>query len=835
MELLVLYEIYAKSDLLWKIIRSLMSDQNQNIREIVAEMDRLISEEYYSEALNYVEDTVIPILPIQVGSSQLPSKHYDLILPVSNIYYLNQQYDKAKNYLSIVKDTDCANNSHDFVILWALLLTEEGEYSSARKYLRSRKVESWSIIQNLTVDYHIGINFFWEGNYKEATTCFQKCITNDQSRDGSPLFGWAQYMLGYISFNRCFFKLAEAYYLRALREFEFSGKHNQIGKTYKQLGILYYRIGKYPDSKIFIELSIKHFRECSNQVELLKAHIALARIYMFTNENLQAIEHLKDVYGGANELGLKREIALTSEFLGEVYANRGDHIHALRYLKEAAQIAVQIAPYGDISVEVYRRLGEVYLGQGKIDVAERMTLKGIEIAEELEDKYELGSLLRVYALINLKKGEIDLTQSYFSEAIVTLKLIRESFELAKTYRMAAESYENILKSKQCLPEAAIDMLTEARDYSIEAMHLYAMLGLDRSAEECKKLFDRIEEYSHVSDLNIQPESIEFKDKWIYESSVVGRSGNIDVAVQKARLIAPSDIRVLVFGETGTGKELIARLLHKLSLRSKGPFIPINCASIPETVFESELFGHRKGSFTGALRDKPGLMEAANGGTLFLDEISELSNQQQAKLLRALQEGKIRRVGETTERFIDVRVVSASNEDVKTLVESGTLRKDFYYRICVETIELEPLRKRKEDIFPLFTYYLDGDRNDFKVEEGVFELLGSYHWPGNVRELVGIVKILKLVSEESGVIRICDLPLKIRDASSSEHIHLGGRPKKRVTPPVIAEISGKDNDLLKSLIVSCLSEHKGNKSAVARDLGLSRSTLYRRMEELHIEE
>jgi len=599
--------------------------------------------------------------------------------------------------------------------------------------------------------------------------------------------------------------------------------------------MLYYRVGKYPDAKTYIELSLKHFQECSNQTDVLNAHIALARIYMFTDENIQAIELLKNVYEKSKKLEFKREIALSSEFLGEVYFNRGDYVHALRYLKEAAQFAIQIAPFGDISVEVYRRMGEVYLAQNNIESAERILLKGLEIAEELEDKYELGSLLRVYALISLKKGEIDLAQSYFSEAIVTLKLIRESYELAKTYRLAAESYEFVLSSNKCATEIITEFLAEARDYAVEAMHLYAMLGLDRSADECKVLLNRIEEYSLIADLNIHSESLELRDNWLHESCVVGRSGNIDVAVKKARLIAPSDIPVLITGETGTGKELVARLLHKLSVRSRSPFVPVNCASIPETVFESELFGHRKGAFTGAIRDKPGLMEAANGGTLFLDEISELSSQQQAKLLRALQEGKIRRVGETMERPIDVRVVSASNEDVRALVESGKLRKDFYYRICVETIELEPLRKRKEDILPLFAYYLDGDRDEFKVEYGVFELLNRYHWPGNVRELVGIVKILKLVSEESGIIRICDLPLKVRDASSSEHVHAGGRPKKRVVSPVLEELSGEDDVLLRSLIISSLSKRKGNKSEVARDLGLSRSTLYRRMQELNIDE
>ena len=520
--------------------------------------------------------------------------------------------------------------------------------------------------------------------------------------------------------------------------------------------------------------------------------------------------------------------------LGDAYSGLGEYNQALRSLKEASQIAAQIAPEGDLAVEAYRRMSDVYLALGDPVSAERLANRTLGLAGELEDKYELGAILRVFGLIAAKRNDYDLARSYFNESIITLKMINESFELARTYRAAAEYYEELFTSDEIPLEYRKELLEEARSHAVEAMHLYSIQELDEPAAGCKELVNRIESKLTFAVTESRPSQISFDSKWLHSGFVVGRSKNFLAAIAKTGDLATIDIPVLVVGDTGTGKELIARLLHKLSLRAKGPFVPVNCASIPETIFESELFGHRKGAFTGAVSDRQGLMEAANGGTLFLDEISELSNQQQAKLLRALQEGMIRRVGETTERPVDVRVISASNDDVESLVATGRIRKDFYYRICVETIVLDPLRRRKDDISALFAYYLDGDGKGFEVEEGVLELLDCYHWPGNVRELVGVVKILKMLEQESGIIRICDLPLKIRDATATEHGAARVDRSRVIVPKNPINSPDANEGIVQKLILSSLKKHGGNKTATARDLGISRGTLYRRLQELDIQ-
>jgi len=240
-------------------------------------------------------------------------------------------------------------------------------------------------------------------------------------------------------------------------------------------------------------------------------------------------------------------------------------------------------------------------------------------------------------------------------------------------------------------------------------------------------------------------------------SIVGASSAIRNVDRQIELVAPTDASVLILGESGTGKELVAREIHKRSLREDQPMIRVNCASIPKELYESEFFGHVKGAFTGALRDRPGRFEAADGGTMFLDEVGDIPAELQSKLLRVLQEGRYERIGEEQTRTVDVRIIAATNHDLRREVEAGRFRQDLYYRINVFPIEVAPLRARKEDIPVLAAHFLGVtlrkmNRAPLSLTEEHVQMLLQYSWPGNVRELQNVLE-RAVITSGPGVLRL----------------------------------------------------------------------------------
>ncbi|MCX5752757.1 MAG: sigma 54-interacting transcriptional regulator [Candidatus Krumholzibacteria bacterium] len=598
------------------------------------------------------------------------------------------------------------------------------------------------------------------------------------------------------------------------------------------LGVLAYRRGMYDEARRNLALARAFSSRCSYQIGLINSKIAFARIAIFRGKYEPAKRILQGTFRRAQMINYERGAALSAEFLGEVYHYLAQYTDALRYLKIAANHAAETAPHGDIAVEVLRRQGEVLIAVGREKEAEETLIKALEIADNLHDHHELGAGLRAFGTLEERKGNLVSARSYFKESIATFRLIKDPFELASTYYVAANFNGRWSEVDNVAADLRTELLDEARAYAIEGMHLYTSIGLEDRARECRELLGRLEAGSHRGASSASKTSIAFDRKNLVGGILVVQSQHMQGVVSRVKQYAPSKIPILIFGETGTGKELVARLIHSLSQRSHGPFVPVNCATLPEPVFESEVFGHRRGSFTGAVMDKIGLMEQASGGTLLLDEISELSNGQQAKLLRALQEGTIRRVGETRERPVDVRIICASNSNPEELLESGSFRKDLFYRVAGQVIELEPLRRRQDDIPPLFAYYVSKSGKTVSIENGLMELLYDYPWPGNARELVNVVNALLLAADGTGVMRVKDLPIKIRDYVLSERLLASpnNRGNMGALNKTCAEPSDEDQ-ALKELIAASLKRCGGNRSEAARDLGIGRSTLYRHLKEL----
>ncbi len=311
------------------------------------------------------------------------------------------------------------------------------------------------------------------------------------------------------------------------------------------------------------------------------------------------------------------------------------------------------------------------------------------------------------------------------------------------------------------------------------------------------------------------------------SGLVGRSASMRAAFQAIRRVGPTDTTVLITGETGTGKELTARAVHDASRRASGPFIPVNCASLAEGLLESELFGHVRGAFTGATRDKAGLFEAANGGSIFLDEVADMSLRLQQRLLRVLQEREVVRVGDTRVRPVDVRVIAATNKDLESEVKAGRFRDDLFYRLHVFRIDLPPLRQRRNDIALLVEAAVNRLRErfprgeSFVVSPFAMRLLRAYDWPGNVRELFAAVESAAIRAER-GRIEAQHLPENVRRSLPSG-TREGGRYRA----------GGAEEDE-RRVIARALREAEGVRTRAAELLGMSRTTLWRKLKKFGLE-
>jgi len=318
-----------------------------------------------------------------------------------------------------------------------------------------------------------------------------------------------------------------------------------------------------------------------------------------------------------------------------------------------------------------------------------------------------------------------------------------------------------------------------------------------------------------------------KDSFAPESAIIGRSPKMLEVYRAVARVAPSTASVLITGASGSGKELVARAIHTHSARADMPFTPINCGSFPETILESELFGHEKGAFTGADASRSGLFEATNGGTILLDEISETSLSFQVKLLRVLQEQKVRRVGSNTFLPIDVRIVAATNKDLSGLIRAGQFREDLYYRLSVVTILLPSLEERAEDIPLLVQYFLErfNQRNQrhVNISEEAVKLLASMSWPGNVRELENLIERLAIFASTDEI-------------SAEEVERERARRSETTSAPEnsTASLSGKLQEMERQEILRVLRESGGNKSLAARKLGIERKTLYEKARRLAID-
>ncbi len=415
-------------------------------------------------------------------------------------------------------------------------------------------------------------------------------------------------------------------------------------------------------------------------------------------------------------------------------------------------------------------------------------------------------------------------------AAAAMDLIRKySYDLIVTdYKMQEIDGLELLKMINDFdPLLRVIMVTgySSIEHAVEAIHLGALDYIPKPVDPVK-LKEVVHRALRVPGIDAAKESGGvIPDRYIHFGEIIGKSRGIKNVVKKINEIADIDVPVLIIGESGTGKELVARAIHNASKRNPNSFIAVNTGAIPKDLISSELFGHEKGAFTGAIESKKGKFEEASNGTLFLDEISSMSEQVQISLLRVLESQKIDRVGGNREIPVDVRIVAATNENPVDLIDEGRLRDDLYYRLNVYGIELPPLRERPEDILLIANYYIERFNNEYDknikgIDKDAEELLTDYSWPGNIRELRNI--ILRAMISAKDRIRKKDLPAMIIK---------GMAPGQEIRFPAGTPLP----EIERASIIKTLKMAKGNKLKAAEMLGISRRSLYNKLEDYSIKD
>ena len=552
------------------------------------------------------------------------------------------------------------------------------------------------------------------------------------------------------------------------------------------LGTVYMITDRWKKAKQNLLRSLELNRTFKKESNVCRCYLALGYLSILLREFSKGEEYLKRAYRIIYENSFAREAAIYHEYSGELAFIRGEWERAHQHYLEAIELGEQIAPQSAIISQAYRLLAELQTERGEFEKAliscEKSLLASKGIGERLEEAIVYRTLGRLYS----QNGHSAEVKENFAQATRMLEEIGVKFELAKTYLDMGKCESFGFWEKMKFLGRAEDLVSQLDSpYYLALVHAaFAQLLLqnDKLSEtqgflaKAKCIFEQLDEKAELELISALERKIEANHPVSQAVSVnsstcpmdpnsdfpfadiITQDGVTQKILENVQQIKDLDITILLEGETGTGKDLLAKAIHYTSNRKDHKFVVASCAALPETLFESELFGHKKGAFTGAVADKKGLLDEAIGGTLYLDEIAEVPSSIQVKLLRAIEEKEIVRIGEVKPRKIDFRVIAATNRDLDELVQEGKFRSDLFYRLNGMRFELPPLRERKEDISLLVEYFLkkysaskmkqhshpEGHDPPWAVpvlDPKIMELFLNYDWPGNVRELENEVKRL----------------------------------------------------------------------------------------------
>ncbi len=602
--------------------------------------------------------------------------------------------------------------------------------------------------------------------------------------------------LGLIHKNLCEWDAAAACLRVALEAHRRTGHFPEIARVLVNLGIVHQKSGEWERALECYVQADQIYQQLADPLRLAAVRIARGNVARLQRRFEDAESLFDDALRRARVHGAAREEALALEFLGELDWDREQPAAALARYDEALGLAERVAPEGDLVVEVERRRADALVALGRPEEAQRACERALRLADRIQDRLEFALAHRAAARVAAARGRHLEAVQGLTDTARLLTDCRERYELGRTLFELGRLVEG--------PR-------EARRHLYRASALFAELGAHHWLEQVDDELQRR--------LGPSPEAVPqapAPGRRHRAPTLVAYSHAMQRVEALARRAANTDLSVLITGETGTGKELIARTIHTLSARAGRPFLAVNCGALRVELALSQLFGHRKGAFTGAHADAPGLVEAADGGTLCLDEVGELPHDVQVTLLRFLETGEYLRLGETRVRRSEVRIIAATNRELRGGEGERLFRRDLLFRLNEIEIRVPPLRERLDDIVPLARHFLAfyGGMSGPQLTADAEAVLMSHPWPGNVRELENVMK------------RVAALHAGDERLDASALLPFLTHPSEPRPARTVAEQE-------RAAILAAYQEARGNKSRVAEILGVSRKTLYARLKRLHL--
>jgi transcriptional regulator with PAS, ATPase and Fis domain len=658
--------------------------------------------------------------------------------------------------------------------LWAVTLYGLGRYSEAK--VKAEK--AYELFRNTSenskvaeIQYILGLVYLDLGDLRSAENYIRDAIATHRRIGDQEEIVTCYNKIARIFFVRSQFGKAIEYLNEARELSQKTGNFRMAAILSGNLGRIHTLLGNWREAQNHISVSLEFNEKHGDELSLCRDQLSFGFLLYLKREFKKAELYLSRAFEIAQANNYLKELVIYHEYRGGLCFDLGDHRKAEDHYGRILEICETTAPDGDMITQTYRLLAELQLARGEYDEALLSCRKSLEVSESLGERMEKGAVYRILAQIHSAKGQKDQASDCFNQGIAILQQIGAKYELAKSYLEAgrsrifdyykrigflsnAESLFRDVNSKYHLGLvnlAITHLLVDEKDYGKAQVFLIEAESLFKQSNEQKEL-------RQVRDLRHSIEQALFKSNMLAKSdgkvtfdNVVTQNTEMAEIMEKLKQVRDYDISILLEGETGTGKDLMAKAVHFSSQRKEKRFVAINCAALPESLLENELFGHKKGAYTGADKDQAGLFEEAEGGTLYLDQVEEIPMSTQVKLLRSIEEKEITRLGETKPRKINVRIISSSIEDLREAVKNGKFRQDLYFRLNTFNIKIPPIRERREDITLLFRHFLkehgvDEKRTKEFESNGTIKRFLEYGWPGNVRELENEIKRMVVLSQ-----------------------------------------------------------------------------------------